>query len=88
MSALFLDFFAKLQERQASITGPSGQPLQRGGASAAATAAAVAAPTSRPVSRRHHNDSITEQDGPGEWPYFEDYSIKGFFFFFSNFKIK
>lgn len=66
MSAPFLDFFAKLQERQASVAGPIGQPLQRGEASAAATAAALAAPTSRPIPRRVGNGRNLDQDGSGE----------------------
>ncbi|KAH7617569.1 putative Cell division cycle-associated 7-like protein [Nannochloris sp. 'desiccata'] len=66
MSAPFLDFFAKLQERQASVAGPIGQPLQRGEASAAATAAALAAPTSRPIPRRVGNGRNLDQDGSGQ----------------------
>jgi hypothetical protein len=66
MSAPFLDFFAKLQERQAAVAGPSSHHLQRGGASAAAIAAAAAAPTSRPASHRQEDGSKLGQVVPGK----------------------
>jgi hypothetical protein len=67
MGAPFLDFFAKLQERQALVAAPSGQQLQTGGASAAAIAAAAAAPTSRPAPRRQEDDVNMEREVAGKY---------------------
>jgi hypothetical protein len=86
MSAPFLDFFAKLQERQAAVAAPSGQQLQTGGASAAAIAAAAAAPTSRPAPRRHENDSNVEHDGAGKLLCFKKTIIQ--YHYFHNLKLK
>ena len=72
MSAPFLDFFSKLQERQAEVAGQSGQQFQRNGASAAAIAAAAAAPTSRVESHRHDGDMPPNE--PGRFPYLRKYA--------------
>ena len=63
MPDTFLDFFEKLQQRQAAASNPNGPPQQRTipESSLAARAAATAGPSSRPYvqSRNLENDALT-----------------------------